>query len=225
MEQDDRRAWVLIGLGNPGRRYQSTRHNIGFMVVQAFAKAKGWTLKEDSRWPGLGGKGRINAADVLLLMPTTYMNESGQAVRRFLDYYKMPVASLLVVHDDIDLDYGTLKVRPGGGTGGHNGLKSIQAHLGVAGFKRLRMGIGDREHGDLADHVLADFTKDEQEQLGGFIQKSVTVIEELLCSDIHMVMNRVNAKKKAPEQKLKEQCDESAQENQHESREHRTEPL
>ncbi len=205
-EQSDRRQWVIVGLGNPGRKYESTRHNIGFMVLQTLAKSKGWHLKEDSRWPGWTGKGSAAEADIHLLMPTTYMNESGRAVQRYLAYYKLAPVTLLVVYDDVDLDFGTLRLRPGGSAGGHNGLKSIQAHLGTSGYKRLRMGIGDREHGELADYVLAEFSKEEQEELSGFIQRGVAVIEQLIGSDIHTVMNRVNARKKS--EKLTEQSDE-----------------
>lgn len=221
-DQGERRTLVIVGLGNPGKKYENTRHNIGFMVIQMLAQAKGWTLKDDSRWPGRAGKGSTTTANIHLLMPTTYMNLSGQAVQHYLAYYKINPASLLVVHDDVDLDYGTLRLRPGGGPGGHNGLKSIQAHLGISGYKRLRMGIGDREHGDLADYVLAEFTRDEQGQLGDFIQRGVAVIEELFSNELQTVMGRVNIRKKS--EKLKEQSDEKSQENEHESTD-KAEPL
>ncbi len=221
-EQGERKVHVIVGLGNPGKQYERTRHNIGFMVVQALASSKGLVWREDSRWPGIATKTTTADADLYLLMPTTYMNESGRAVQRYLSYYKVTPASLLVVTDDVALDFGATRLRPNGGTGGHNGLKSIQAILGTQEFARLRMGIGDREHGDLADYVLADFTKEEQEHLEGFIQKGIQVLEDVLRNGVPVVMNNANTRKKAspgqPEEQIKKQNDESAQENQHESR-------
>lgn len=218
VEREHKHRWLIVGLGNPGRTYQDTRHNIGYKVIESLAKANRWTLKDDNRWPGVVGKGFCPTGDVHLLLPSTYMNDSGQAVQRYLSYHRILPGELLVVHDDIALDYGVLRLRPGGGTGGHNGIKSIQACLGISGFKRLRLGIGDREHGDLADYVLAEFSKEETELLGGFIQKAITVIDTLLQGqDLHTVMNQVNIRKKPQKQQLKEQRDEIAQENEHES--------
>lgn len=221
-EPNDNKTWVIVGLGNPGRKYERTRHNIGFMVVQELAKGRQWALKEDSRWPGIAGKGNVADTNVHLLMPTTYMNESGRAIQRYLAYYKLSTVHLLVVHDDVDLEFGVVRLRPGGGAGGHNGLKSITAYLGSPGYKRLRMGISDREHGDLADYVLSEFSSEEQGQLGSFIKQGVDVIEELFRSDLHTVMNRVNARKKAQEEKLIIQRTQSAQENEHESKQQDT---
>ncbi len=216
VEQAERKALIVVGLGNPGREYQRTRHNIGFMVVQAFAQSKGLALREDSRWPGIMAKGMSKETELHLLLPTTYMNESGRAVQRYLAYYKMAPAGLLVIADDVALDFGVLRLRPGGGTGGHNGLKSIQAHLSTSEFGRLRMGIGDRLHGELADYVLAEFSKEEQEGLADVIHRGVAVIEDLLASDFQSVMKRVNTREKAskddPEDR-QEKSDKSAQEN------------
>ncbi len=218
VERDSKHRWLIVGLGNPGRKYQDTRHNIGFTVVEALARARGWTLKEDNRWPGVVGKGFGPTGDIHLLMPTTFMNDSGRAVQRYLSYHRILPGELLVIHDDIALDYGVLRLRPSGGTGGHNGIKSIQACLGISGFKRLRLGIGDREHGDLADYVLAEFSKEETELLGGFVQRALVVIDALVQGkELHSVMNQVNIRKKPQKQQLKEQRDAIAQENEHES--------
>ena len=164
----------------------------------------------------------LRDTELHLLLPTTYMNESGRAVQRYLAYYKMTTASLLVIADDVALDFGVLRLRPGGGTGGHNGLKSIQTHLSTPDFGRLRMGIGDRLHGELADYVLAEFSAEEQGQLGEFIQKGMSTVEELLVSDLQTVMKRVNTREKSSkddqQQDRLEKSDKSAQENQHESR-------
>lgn len=223
-DQDNKKTFMVVGLGNPGKKYERTRHNIGFMVVQELAKAKQWSLKEDSRWPGIAGKGSLGDVSVHLLMPTTYMNESGRAIQRYLAYHKLTPAHLIVVYDDIDVDFGVLKLRPAGSAGGHNGLKSIQGYLGTTGYKRVRMGIGDREHGDLADYVLSEFNGEEQSQLNTFLAQGTQAIEELLRSDIHTLMNRVNVRKKAQEEKLIEQRTQRAQENEHESK-RTTEPL
>lgn len=187
--QEQNSILVVVGLGNPGLRYQNTRHNIGFISAQSLAKRVNISLKLEARWPGISGK----SSQLHILMPTTYMNESGLAVKQYLAYYKLSPAHLLVVYDDVDLDFGTLRLRPGGGSGGHNGLKSISHHLATCQYSRLRMGIGERK-GDLADYVLSPFSDTEQLQLSAFVKSSVDVVEDLTSSNLQAVMKKINSK-------------------------------
>jgi PTH1 family peptidyl-tRNA hydrolase len=202
------RHWLIAGLGNPGKQYAETRHNIGFMVIGELAQrlACGW--REERRWPGRVAKAESRGVVWHLLMPTTYMNLSGQAVRGYLDYFQIPKSHLLVVVDDIAIDFGEMRLKERGTAGGHNGLKSVEAHLGTAAYRRLRMGIGDRSHGDLADYVLATFTGEERRELPAFIERGVEVILALADSGFERLMTAVNAKKR------KRELD--SQENKHE---------
>jgi peptidyl-tRNA hydrolase, PTH1 family len=187
---------LIVGLGNPGLKYSDTRHNIGFMIAQALAKEWGMVFKDLKRAFGTLAIGTVDEEEVFILMPRTYMNNSGQAVKKCIDYYKIPPENLLVVVDDVDIPFEELRMRPQGGPGGHNGLKSIQQHLKAQNYVRLRMGIGDREHGVLTNHVLGRFNKQEKVKLTEFISRGVNAIKLwLLEEDISRVMNKVNEKK------------------------------
>ena len=188
--------FVVVGLGNPGKRYAHTRHNIGFRVIEKLAEMLGWSFHEEDRFMGRTAKGLIGDRTVYLLLPATYMNESGQAVRAIAHYYKALAPDVLVVHDDIALPFGTLRIRMRGSPGGHNGLKSIEAHLGSPNYPRLKIGIGDERDGALADHVLSPFTEEEQKVLSEFIDQAAKVVYDLLKNDIHKVMAAVNTKGK-----------------------------
>jgi PTH1 family peptidyl-tRNA hydrolase len=167
---------LIVGLGNPGTAYTKTRHNIGFTVLQAFAKARGLSFRSLP-----GAKGEIAMADsvekqMILLKPKTYMNSSGTAVKFCVESFHVPLQHLLVVADDIYLPFGRMRLRPEGSAGGHNGLKSIESHLGTQQYTRLRIGVGDRLSGDLSDHVLGVFSQDEQAELPDVIDQAVDVI-------------------------------------------------
>lgn len=184
---------VFVGLGNPGKKYEMTRHNIGFLVVQSFAHLHGISFREESRFSAFVGKGKVKDVEIHLILPTTFMNLSGQAVRSFCDYHKVPLEKLVVVVDDAELPFGELRLRGQGSSGGHNGLKSIQAHLGTAEYARLRMGIGRGDgSSQLADHVLDRFSVEEEKQLVGFLNQGVAVMEMLLDQELVNVMNKVN---------------------------------
>jgi PTH1 family peptidyl-tRNA hydrolase len=152
---------LLVGLGNPGARYVGTRHNVGFMTVQAIAKRHGigpWRR----RFQGVACEGTLGGARVLLLLPGTYMNESGRAVAEAAHFYKLPLADITVFHDEIELAPGKVRVKVGGGIAGHNGLRSISEHIGND-YRRVRIGVGHPGHKDLVEHyVLSDFAKSEQ---------------------------------------------------------------
>jgi PTH1 family peptidyl-tRNA hydrolase len=152
---------LLVGLGNPGARYVGTRHNVGFMAVQAIAKRHGigpWRR----RFQGVACEGTLGGARVLLLLPGTYMNESGRAVAEAAYFYKLPLADITVFHDEIELPPGKVRVKVGGGIAGHNGLRSISEHIGND-YRRVRIGVGHPGDKDLVEHyVLSDFAKSEQ---------------------------------------------------------------
>jgi PTH1 family peptidyl-tRNA hydrolase len=210
---------VIVGLGNPGKKYEHTRHNIGFMVVKALAKKLQWKLKEETHFSAYVCKGQVDDAQVHLLLPTTYMNLSGLAVRRYLDYYQLGVEYVIVVSDDIALPFGELRLRSMGSSGGHNGLKSIEAHLATRHYVRLRMGVGtpnDKKISDeetLADYVLGTFSADETDKLVPFVERGVHVLWQLIHESISRVMNEVNAK--APSRNTKQQA-QTGQENKNE---------
>ena len=172
-EGENEKMILIVGLGNPGRKYAGTRHNVGFDAVTALADAFGINLT-GNELKGVSGRGVIGGKRVLLVQPQTFMNNSGECVRAFMDFYKIPPEDLLVLCDDISLEPGKLRLRTKGSAGGHNGLKSIIEHIGTSVFARLRIGVGEKPFGwDLADHVLAHFPK-EQEPLIREALKTVT---------------------------------------------------
>ena len=198
---------VIVGIGNPGEKYSRTRHNVGFMVLEAFAKQYGIPLKEESRFMGRVGQVRRGGCSVRLLLPNTYMNNSGQAVRKLVNYFDVESENVLVVGDDVARPFGTLRLRGQGGAGGHNGLKSIESQLGTKEYPRLKVGVGDRQFGSLSDHVLGCFSKEEQGQLPGFMDLAVRALEVWVDENLSQAMNIVNVdpegqqerKRKSPE--------------------------
>jgi peptidyl-tRNA hydrolase, PTH1 family len=192
-------GYVIVGLGNPGKEYALTRHNLGYLVVQALAEQYGWPFKEERRFRALAAKGKVDEAMVHLVLPATYMNESGVAVRSYLDFYKLGPKDLVVVSDDIALPFGTMRLRAQGSAGGHNGLKSVEAHLQTRDYARLRMGIGRDDRADLADYVLDRFTREESEQLLPFIEKGVDLLRFFPKVSLNELMTRVNPQLNSPQ--------------------------
>jgi PTH1 family peptidyl-tRNA hydrolase len=165
---------LVVGLGNPGAKYSATRHNAGFWWVGQLADASRCTLKPNARFHGLAGKLDTRAGDVWLLLPETFMNDSGRAVVAPALFYKILPQQILVVHDELDLQPGTVKLKLGGGTAGHNGLKSIAAHLGTKDFWRLRLGIGHPgDRGAVIDYVLHKPASAERELIDAAIERSL----------------------------------------------------
>lgn len=192
---DCQQKMAFIGLGNPGRRYARTRHNYGFMVIEEFARSLGWLLHEDRYFNAMTAKGRIKEAEVHLMLPLTFMNESGAAVRQYLDYYKLMPSQIVVICDDTALEFGQLRLRSQGSAGGHNGLRNIAMLLGTEEFARLRMGIGSKvDRQSLADFVLSDFTSEEAAILDRYIKEGALVLSSLTDEPIAKVMSRVNTK-------------------------------
>ncbi len=182
---------MIVGLGNPGPRHAFNRHNVGFMAVDRLAKAYDVKFAR-GRYKVLQGEGRIAGRPVILVKPQTYMNRSGDAVGPLAAYYRIPPENILVIYDELDLPLGTLRLREQGGTGGHNGMKSLVNHLGQ-GFPRLRLGIG-RPVGrmDPAAHVLQDFSAGEEAVVKEILQKAQEAVETFLREGIEMAMTRHN---------------------------------
>lgn len=184
---------LVTGLGNPGRKYERTRHNIGFMVIDELGRR--WNAEASrSRFQGQVAEARFDNARIVLLKPQTYMNDSGLAIRQALQWYKVPVDQSLVVYDDLDLPFGTLRIRPGGGSGGHNGLKSTIAQLGTEQIPRLRVGIGRSDKAVIA-HVLSPFSPEERASLDGTIDRAVDAVETWIRYGVFDTMNLINGVK------------------------------
>lgn len=183
---------LIVGLGNPGSRYAETRHNIGFMVVEKLAATLGIALKKRGH-QGIYGVGRSFGQELTLLLPQTFMNLSGASVGSACKSLGVLPGDLVVVHDDIDLPFGTMKIRTGGGHGGHNGIRSIREVLGTGEFVRIKMGVG-RPHpgGDVAAYVLGRFAAEERKRLDIVLANSVTALETLLSQGIQQCMNQFN---------------------------------
>ncbi|MEB3309268.1 MAG: aminoacyl-tRNA hydrolase [Snowella sp.] len=186
---------LIVGLGNPEAKYNKTRHNIGFEVVDAIADAWQFNLQENKRFQGFFTEGSVLGHKVGLLKPTTYMNRSGQAVRAVMDWYKLTPDSLLVIYDDMDLELGRLRLRLSGSAGGHNGMKSIISHLNSQNFPRLRLGIG-RSKGDTetVSHVLGKFSPEENPIVEKSLSLAVDSVEMALKSGVEKAMSLFNGR-------------------------------
>lgn len=187
--------FIIVGLGNPGKDYTNTRHNIGFDVIDALADMAGISVIE-KKHKAIIGKGVIDGQKVILAKPQTYMNLSGESVREIIDYYKVDEEQeLIVISDDISLDVGNIRIRKKGSAGGHNGLKNIIAHLGHDTFMRVKMGVGEKPKGyDLADYVLGHFTADERKVMNEAAKSATEAIRMMMAGDIDKAMNEFNKK-------------------------------
>ena len=187
--------YLIAGLGNPGKEYSGTRHNMGYSVITELAKRHDISASEQ-RMKTLYGKGRIGAERVILAEPLTYMNLSGESVRSMCEYFRVdPFSELIVIYDDISLAPGQIRVRPGGSAGGHNGMKSIIKMLGGDQFMRIRVGIGEKPKGwDLADYVLGRPSEEERVLLEDAFGRAADAVETILSRGVDAAMNVYNAK-------------------------------
>lgn len=188
------RRFLIVGLGNPGKAYQGTRHNVGFAVLEFFAKKHGLEFHKQLKWKGSLAKGKVGDSDVVLLMPLTFMNLSGEAVGPAMQYLNVALPSLLVVVDDIAIPIGHIRMRADSSSGGHNGLKSIAEHLQTNAFARLRIGVGDRKEGDLASYVLGQFSEEEKQFVPEILGRAVQAIEIWLEKGLNHAMDFANRK-------------------------------
>ncbi len=187
--------YIIVGLGNPGRDYENTRHNIGFDVIDRLADQENIGVLE-KKHKALIGKGAIAGEKCILAKPQTFMNLSGESVRALLDYYKADeAAELIVISDDVSLDVGQLRIRKKGSAGGHNGLKNIIAHLGHDTFMRVKMGVGEKPRGwDLADYVLGHFPPGEREIVDEAADRAADAIRRMIADGADAAMNEFNGK-------------------------------
>ena len=189
---------IIAGLGNPGKEYENTRHNAGFMVMDALAEKIGADISE-KKHKALCGKGVIGGEKVILMKPQTYMNSSGESIRAAADYYKVDPEDILIVYDDISLAPGQIRIRKKGSAGGHKGIKNIIANLGTDRFMRVKVGVGEKpKNWDLADYVLSPFTKDERPLVNLAIEHAAKAIEQMLNGDVDAAMNEYNRKSANP---------------------------
>lgn len=186
---------VIVGLGNPGSEYAKTKHNVGFMFIDAMAEKLGVSEWRD-KFEAKIAETRIGSEKVLLVKPMTYMNESGQAVGPIMSFYKLLPEDLIVVHDDMDIPAGTIRIRKKGSAGGHNGIKSILAHVGDEHFARVRIGIGRPLTGwTVVNHVLAPFSNEDAPRIDEAIKYLEPAVECIINDDVDMAMNKFNPKK------------------------------
>lgn len=186
---------VIVGLGNPGKKYENTRHNIGFEALDYIAEQESISINT-GKHKALIGTGYMEGEKILLVKPQTFMNLSGESLRPIMDFYKLEPRDFIVIQDDIDLDVGRLRIRRKGSAGGHNGLKSIIRHLGSTEFPRVKIGVGQKPKGfDLADYVLGHFTKEELAVFDERMEEIYDAVKLIVADDITEAMNRHNQKK------------------------------
>lgn len=186
--------WLVVGLGNPGAKYENTRHNVGFMTADLFMKENGGEFNK-SKMQGVFGECKIGNSRILTVKPQTFMNNSGVCVSRIAKFYKIPNERIIVIFDDISLDVGNLRIRRKGSHGGHNGMRSIVGHLGNDNIPRIKVGVGAKPHPDydLADWVLSKFPKSDTENLNKSLENASLAIKEIISHDIDSAMNKFNS--------------------------------
>jgi PTH1 family peptidyl-tRNA hydrolase len=184
---------LIVGLRNPGAAYEPTRHNAGGWFVQAMARTENVPFKLDKKLQSEVASFDLTDLPCKLIMPLTFMNHSGLAVRTVRDFYRLQTSEILVAHDDLDLPAGTIKLKTGGGHGGHNGLRDIMCHLGAQDFHRLRIGIGHPGHRELVlDYVLGKPSQYDKQQILEAIDRAIIIVPKLLCGQISQAMNLLN---------------------------------
>lgn len=183
---------LIAGLGNPGKQYEETRHNVGFMAIDELSKRLNIPL-DSFKFNGMYGAGNVGGEKIILVKPLTYMNLSGECLRPLMDYYNVEDEELVVIYDDLDIPVGKIRLRTKGSAGGHNGIKSIIQHLGTQEFKRIRIGIDRPQNGmKVVDYVLGRFAPEEQEEIRQTVTKSAEACESWFGKDFLQVMNEYN---------------------------------
>lgn len=185
---------LIVGLGNPTERYARTRHNIGFRVVERFCDEHRIAL-DGRKWNAVWGQGTVGGEKVVVLEPQTYMNLSGEAAGAAMRFFKVDVTDVVAVHDELDLPFGRIQIKKGGGAAGHNGLKSLTSHLGGPDYLRLRVGITrPPPKWDVADYVLSNFTGAEEKELDDVVSRAVDALDRIVTEGVTAAMNVVNQK-------------------------------
>lgn len=182
---------LIVGLGNPGKEYNKTRHNIGFMCIDEIAKKFNVSF-DSNKFNGLYTQINYNGEKVILLKPQKYMNLSGEVIRDFLNFFKIEIKDVLIICDDLDTEIGTYRLRYKGSSGGHNGLKNIEHHLSTQEYKRIKVGISNNKNIETKDYVLGKFTKEEIDLINPIIDKMPSIIDDYLTLPFDNVMNKYN---------------------------------
>lgn len=182
---------LIVGLGNPGREYEKTRHNIGFMAIDRIVDSLGISF-DRNKFNGSYCVTNIGGEKVMFLKPLEYMNLSGNVIGRFVKFFDIDVSDILIIHDDLDMDLGRIKLRSHGSSGGHNGLKNIEANLGTQEYKRLKVGISNDKRFDTKDYVLGKFSSSDMEVLNPVLGKMPEIFNDFLSISFTMLMNKYN---------------------------------
>lgn len=202
---------IIVGLGNPGSEYAKTRHNVGFMLIDALAEHLNISLWKD-KFNAQIAEGRIGIEKVILVKPQTYMNNSGEAVGPLMRWYKLEPEDIIVAHDDLDIPAGAVRIRKKGSSGGHNGIKSLIAHMGSENFTRVRLGIGRPLPGwTVVNHVLAPFPAEDKVEVDKAIKYLIPAVECIVKESLDLAMNKYNPKKQK-KQKKQQQVQEQSEE-------------
>lgn len=184
---------LVVGLGNPGKEYEKTRHNVGFDIVDEYLNRKNIELKKE-KYNGLYAEININNEKVIFLKPQKYMNLSGEVVRKYIDFYKIKTEDILVIHDDLDQGLGKIKLKQNSSSGGHNGIKNIELHLGTKDYKRLKIGISNDKKIDTKNYVLGKMSKEDRKILDESIRKCIDIIDDYFYMTFADLMNKYNQK-------------------------------
>lgn len=182
---------LIVGLGNPGKEYENTRHNIGFQMMDRFSEKLGVSITK-SKFNGLYTETLIDGEKVILLKPQSYINLSGEVIHKFVDFYKISISDILILHDDLDLEIGTYKIKQKGSSGGHNGLKNIELHLGTQEYKRIKIGISNNKNMDTKDYVLGKLSKEEKEQLEEVEHRVLEILNDYFQVSFSQLMAKYN---------------------------------
>lgn len=182
---------LIVGLGNPGKEYEATRHNIGFQTIDKYASKLGISITK-SKFNGLYGEALIDEEKVILLKPQSFINLSGEVIRKFVDFYKISVSDILIIHDDLDLGVGTYKIKKKGSSGGHNGLKNIELHLGTQEYKRIKIGISNNKSMDTKDYVLGKLSTEEVKKLDEVENVVLQILDDYFKVSFEELMSKYN---------------------------------
>ena len=185
---------LIVGLGNPGKEYDKTRHNVGFMMLDNYIDSKGINNNWSKKFNGLFIKEKINGEETIFLKPQSYMNLSGGVVRKYVDYYKIPIENILVISDDLDLFVDNFKLKDKGSCGGHNGLRDIEKNLGTSVYKRLKVGIAKDKSIDTKDYVLGKIHKDDLDKINSLSDKICSLIDDFYVMPFGDMMSKYNRK-------------------------------
>lgn len=183
---------LIVGLGNPGREYEKTRHNMGFMAIDAIAQQYNVSFQKE-KFGGLYTEIRIDGETYLLLKPQKYINLSGEVIKKYMDFYKIPIENLLVISDDFDMEFGRIRLKLKGSSGGHNGLKNIEMHLGTQNYHRIKIGISNRKEIDTKDYVLGKLNSEEQKKLKEVLETMPKIFEDYRHLTFENLMNQYNS--------------------------------